>query len=150
MTLRESIEQLVSLGEKDPHVIAERIRTRNDNTWLAKELLDVADDVISDIARSVLNSGRRSSLSLAKVEKLQKREIMLAAAWLPGIGWVEFGKFTANNFDHLAATYRKGAAALNRYAEWCEASAALIREQDVAEFRQVKGALPVLPAAVAA
>lgn len=147
MTLREAIEQAISLGERDPRAIAERIRGRYDNKWLAKELLEVADELLADEARRVLASQRRSSLSIARVNQVERSELMLRAAWLPGIGWVEFGKFKPEDFDHLAATYRKGAAALTRYAEWCESAAALMREQNAAEFREVSGDLPALPPA---
>lgn len=147
MTLREAIEQAITLGERDPHEIAVKIRARYDDGWLATELVSVADDVIADLSRQMIASSRRSSLSLARVGSLAKRDLMLQAAWLPGIGWVEFGKFKAEDFDRLAGTYRKAARALDRYAAWCESSAALMRAQGVAEFRQVKGELPALPPA---
>lgn len=149
MTLREAIEQQINLGVKDPREIAAAISRRYDSKWLAAELMSVSDDLVADIARSVLSSSRRASLSLAKVSALPRRDLMLQAAWLPGLGWVEFGRFTAEHFDRLAAQYRKGAAALGRYAEWCEGNAAAMREQGVGEFRQLKGALPALPAAEA-
>lgn len=145
MTLQEAIEQAINLGEKDPRAIAATLRKRYDDKWLASELMQIADDVISGEARKILSGERRSSQSLGKIGSLPKRDLMLQAAWLPGLGWIEFGKFTTANFETLALQYRKGAAALSRYAEWCEASAALMREQEVAEFRQVKGQLPALP-----
>ena len=150
MTLREAIEQLVDLGEKDPREIAAKLRHRHGDDWLAAELFAAADDLVAEVARHVLGANRRSSLSLARVAELPKREVMLQAAFLPGVGWVKFGDFAAEDFDRLASTYRKGASALARYAEWCESAAARMREQGASRFRELKGGLPELGAGEAA
>jgi hypothetical protein len=149
VTLREAIEQQISIGIKDPREIAQAIGKHFDSQWLASELLTIAEDIVVDLARHQLSSSRRSAMSLTRVAQLPRRDLMLQAAWLPGIGWVEFGRFTAEMFDRLAGQYRKGAAALSRYAEWCESNATLMRDQGVEEFRQVRGALSALPAAEA-
>jgi len=149
VTLREAIEQQINLGIKDPKEIAHKIGQRFDSKWLAAELVGMAEEVVQDLARSILSSSRRSSMSLTRVAALPRRDLMLQAAWLPGIGWIEFGHFTVEHFERLAGQYRKGATALTRYAEWCETNAALMRDQGVDEFRLVKGALPALPAAEA-
>lgn len=145
MTLQEAIEQLVNLGSSDPKEIAAQVRQRYDDKWLSLELLNSADIILPDLARHVIGNRRRSSLALSKVSGFDKRDVMLQAAWLPGIGWMEFGKFTVEHWTALGGRYRNGAAALTRYAEWCESNAALMHTQNVAEFRQVKGALPALP-----
>jgi hypothetical protein len=149
VTLREAIEQQIGLGVKDPREIAAKIGQRFDAKWLASELAGMAEEIVTDIARGVLSSSRRSSMSLVKVAAMPRRDLMLQAAWLPGIGWIEFGHFTVENFERLAGQYRKGAAALTRYAEWCDSNATLMREQGVDQFRLVSGALPALPAAEA-
>lgn len=149
MTLHEAIEQLIALGENDPHEITAKIRSRYDEKWLGLELLRMADDLLPDVARHVIGARRRSAQSLARVATLDRRDVMLQSAWLPGLGWIEFGKFTVEHWELLASRYRKGASALNRYADWCQSNAALMVEQRVDEFRKVKGALPALPPAEA-
>lgn len=146
MTLREAIEKAISLGEHDPHRIAETVAKRYDKKWLAAELLGLADEIVPDLARRMLTSQRRSSLSLATIGTVERGDLMLRAAWLPGVGWVEFGKFTADDFDRLAATYRKGARALDRYADWCESAAAAMRAAKAGEFRELTE-IPELPPA---
>lgn len=43
MTLQEAIANLVTTGESDPLTIARKIAKRNDQHWLSKELLALAE-----------------------------------------------------------------------------------------------------------
>lgn len=146
ITLREAIEQTISLGESDPSTIAANVIARYGEEIVLAEL--DALEYTASVARNVLGARRRSSIgSLAKVDTSRKRDLMLDVKWLPGIGYVKLGELTADQFDLAAATYRKGSETLARYADWCEAQAVLMREQNVEFYRQVKGSLPALEAA---
>jgi hypothetical protein len=149
VTLREAIEQAISLGESDPVAIAHQIVLRHGVETVLSEVDPV--EYAADIARGVLGSRRRAGIrSLAHVDTAHKRDLMLDVKWLPGLGYVKLGDCSADDFDLAAATYEKAAGTLSRYAVWCRAQSALIREQGVEKYRQVKGALPALePAEVA-
>jgi hypothetical protein len=149
VTLREAIEQALNLGESDPLAIAQQIVARHGEQIILAEFDAV--EYAATVARGIIGSQRRTGIrSLARLDTARKRDVMLTAVWLPGLGWVKLGDLTAEQFDAAAATARKAAATINRYAEWYEAQAALIREQGVSFYRQVKGALPALPPAEAA
>lgn len=144
-SLEEAIAQLIGLGESDPLDIARKLEHRHGAEWLNAELAAHREEIVAEIVRRKLGQRRRTAIgSLSRVNTASRRDLMLSPVFLLGHGWVKLGDSTAEEFDRAAATYRKGAAALTRYADWFEANAALIRSQGVTKFKQVRGAIPVL------
>jgi hypothetical protein len=143
MTLKDAIGEEIAAGASDPHEVARIVAEKYGLTWLSRQLMKISGDLVADLARAQIAASRRSSITLASVvagaePRVVTRELILESAWLPGTGWVKFGDFTAENFEELAETYRRGARSLNYYAAWCEEQAAAMRAQGVERFHELE------------
>lgn len=151
MNLEEAISQLIDLGEKDPIELARTLGKRYDDKWLAAELLAHSETIVAEMARQLLGS-RRRSLTLPAVLKASatKRDVMLAAIFIPGEGWKALGDCTAEDLASREQFYLRAASSMVAWASWCRACIEAMREQGVAELSKLKGELPELPEAEAA
>lgn len=107
MTLHEAIEQLVNLGEKDPHEIAKKLRERHGDRWMSQQAALLADDVATNLARQMLGSRRRTAqLVVPAPQRGSWGELLLTAKWVPNVGWKRIGDLTADDCSAVASHYR--------------------------------------------
>src|SRR5688500_16738878 len=102
LDLMEAILQLVNLGEKDPLTIYRKLEERHGTEWLATALFQYRGQIIPEIARHVLGNERRQAVetiaTVARSErKVSKREVKLAAVFVPGEGYKKVGELTADD-----------------------------------------------------
>lgn len=144
LSLRQAIEQSVGLGETDPASISRQVIARYGVDLVLAEV-DPAK-FAEDFARRVIGERRRTGIrSIVRGKPMQREAVMLQIVWLPGLGYVKLGELTADQFDAAAASSRKAASTISRYAEWYEQQAALMRAQGATHYREVVGELPELP-----
>jgi hypothetical protein len=147
MTLDDAIAQEITLGEKDPLTIARKIQKKLDDHWLAKELLSLAEEIVSDRARQRLGSQRQSSMvALRPGDHIASSELRLRSVWVPGKGWTRAADMTDEDCDAVSRFYLKLASASTVRAIWYATVADMIRVEGVKTLGRLKAALPALPA----
>lgn len=150
LSLEAAIEQLINLGENDPVTIAQKLAHQHGGDWVARELAAHWEDILAEIARQRLGSLRRSAIETIGVRARQgsvtKREAVLATLYVPKVGYIKLGDATTDDLLEAAAYRRRLANGLIRWSDWLESLAALLSEQGVGRVRELRGALPDLPA----
>lgn len=106
--LREAVEQLANLGEKDPYEIADKLIRRNGDAW-AVEVID-ARSVIASEAKYVLGLRRRGAEARATSHldvADQVAEVQLQSIWIDGKGYVREADLTSEDCRIRAEHHRK-------------------------------------------
>lgn len=143
-TLEEELEQLISLGYKDPHEYPDLLRRK-----LGEDLLEITapyiDNFLSDMARQRLNSIRRASVARITNTGLADPGFALHSLWVPGddgkITYKKIADMTAQDFEDRAAYLEAMAHGIAASAQWCRDVADLMRAEKV----KVAGKLSKFP-----
>ena len=148
LSLEEAIQQLITLGEKDPLIIARKIEKHYEADWLKEELYALREQTISQIARTRINSRRHTAMSALRKGRQAPKELMLLGEWIPnhkgGFGWKRLGDWTAADLRSRENYYRKMSGSALRLADWCQRCAQLIEDEGVGTLGKVKAPLPTL------
>ena len=148
--LETAIEQLVTLGIKDPAEIVQRLHIDHGDDWLRQQVAFYADDVAADIARRVIRGQARGlELALRPGDTRIVAEMNTAAMWVPGPDGFSVRKryadCTADDFRARQAFYERLAGGAIQGALWCGEVADLI-DQHGQTFRDVPAEkIPALP-----
>lgn len=145
MTLDEKIQQLVTLGEKDPWDVADKLLSREDEQEL-RASIDLRS-VIADRARVILGNDRRKAQHQLKPgDATTTAELRLKSFWVPGPDgftiYKRADKCTAEDFELRAAFHERLAAGNLKQAEWCREIARLMRAEGAPTLAKLKAALP--------
>lgn len=151
LSLEEAIAQQINLGHNDPLTIARKCADLYGTDWVAEELASHWQEILAEIARQKLGNERRAAIvtlaTRAREGKVSKREAVISSLFVPGKGWISFGDATADDLVARESYLRRLADGLNRWADYYAAVRAELETQGVARVRDLKGALPDLPAA---
>jgi hypothetical protein len=144
VTLRDAIQQLVNLGEKDPREILEKLRDRNGDEWLRDEVAELAEEFVLEIARQELGRRRRAS-EISRVVQGDNTtgEIKIQSKWIPVVGYKAIGDLTVADCRAVADHYRQLEHAAGTRFRAYNALANLMEEQGVSLVREVRGVLPL-------
>lgn len=144
VTLEQVIDRYISLGEKDPRNVAERVFNELGDDVVAVVQPHLAD-FIAEMARHRLGNQRRAELARITPRSLASREIMLKSIWIPAEGSIVYKRIadvTADEFEARAAYMERMVASISAHAQWCRDCASAIRAAGVANA----GGLDRLPA----
>jgi hypothetical protein len=145
MTLDEAIEQLVTLGEKDPAEIVKKLQHRHGEKWLRTQVAARAEEVTLEFARRILGSARRrGELALRAGDAMSQAEMQITTAWVPGVGWKVAADLTRDDLLARAGWYERFADASLRRAEWCRDVVARMDDEGVERLGDISE-LPPLP-----
>jgi hypothetical protein len=141
--LDSAIESLINLGEKDPLVIARKLKKRYGNDWVVAELMARDEEILAEMARLRLGNLRRSavkSVSITHAPK-QRSELMIASMWVPNVGWKKVGDLTPEDLRKRAHFHMALSLRNEQIAQWCNECADEIEKEGV----QTMGDLHVIP-----
>ena len=148
LDLEEAIEQLITLGEKDPLTIARKLIERHGSEWAEHEVALRAEDYIQIMARMRLGTRRRSAeVALRPGDERSQIEFRVSSIWIPMEGWLPASAVTAPMLREKAAFYGKIAEASIRRKYWYLEVADLMDAQGVPTLAEYSGDLPPLPSA---
>jgi len=143
-TLEQAIEQQISLGVKDPHLVYDALERH-----LGDELAEIARpylaDFIAEMARQKINADRRASIAKINTKTAVDPEVKLKSLWVPSAGTIIYKRIadmTADDFDARADYLDRMANGIHRHAQWCRDCAQEIRDHGV----KTAGKLAHLPA----
>jgi hypothetical protein len=144
LTLERAIERELNLGQKDPHVIYDRLAEQLGPKALFKLAVPHLPDMIGEMARQRLNQQRRNAIAKIDDSNLAQPEIMLKSLWVPsedGIVYKRIADMDDRDFDDRAAYLERMVLGISRHAQWCRDVAEAIRKHKVG----VAGDLERLP-----
>lgn len=127
MTLEDAIDQLVSLGHKDPDEIDRMLLEAHGERQLEVWAIERRHDIVNQIARQRISALRRNTeVALAspvrKVRERAQTEIVLQMVYIPdeeGIPrLVRVAEVTPEDADRKAAMYYRLGAACNQRGDW--------------------------------
>lgn len=151
MSLEEAIQQLITLGEKDPAEIARKIEERHGRDWLADELLARSTEFVGGMARQRLGAERRHAVVRIPKTDVPAGELKLKSVWIPDLlapgvgGHKAMADCTAEDFDRRATWLTGLSEAVARQSQWFRDLADRMRDQGAKTFRGYRGQLPTLP-----
>lgn len=146
MNLEEAIGQLITLGEKDPLTIVEKLVHRHGKEWLDEQATLYAADFAADMARRVLGAQRRhSEVALRPGDQVTSAELKVRSYWVPEQGWKPAKDLTATDLRARAAFYERLSHGALQRAAWCREVAALMESEGAEKLGKLKAALPPLP-----
>lgn len=145
-----AISQQITLGEKDPVMVARKVIALYGRFWVRNELAARDEDIVADLARRKLGSQRRNAAArITPGKPMTSEEMKLKSTWVPRKDgtweWKSFAAFTADDHDARAAWYEKQATADMRTATWHRRIAEMLREDKVKTTGALKRELPPLP-----
>ena len=146
VTLEEVIDRYITLGEKDPRLVAEKVFGE-----LGDDLVEVARphlaEFVAELARHRLAGQRRAELARITSRSVASREIMLKSIWIPSKGSIVYKRIadvTADEFDARAAYLDRMVSSIAAHAQWCRDCASSIRAKGFKKAGQLES-LPPLP-----
>lgn len=146
-TLEQLIEQQITLGVKDPHVVYDKLVASLGPEETQKLAGPYIADMISYMARQKLNALRRSDLAKIDDKSVATSEVMLRSLWIPdedGYVYKRIADMTAEDFEDRAAYLERMVLGITRHAIWCRDVAKAIRKGKHQTAGELKG-LPSLP-----
>lgn len=146
--LAAAIRQQISLGHRDPLAIYRKIEDLYGTEWLTNQLFAYREDIVSEIARHELGNQRRTTFAaVARRKNVRKHEKLLATVFVPGAGAKALGDCTVDDLHAVVGMYDRIEQASRRYRLFYEDVLARMAAQGAATVRELKGALPDVPAA---
>lgn len=146
--LSRFIDRELNLGQRDPHLIYERLKTQLGEEKLRDLALPYLPDLVTDMARQRMNQIRRTAIAKISKKTLQDPEVILKSLWVPsereGIVYKRIGDMTAEDFRARAAYLDRMVVGIAVHAAWCREVADQIEIQGVT-FAKELGGLPELP-----
>lgn len=146
MNLNEAIRQLITLGEKEPQVIVEKLRSRHGDDWLLEQVKPHVDDFVANMAQHLLGAQRRQSeRALSPGAPKAQSELMIRSVWIPEAGWVRAADLTVADLRAKAAWYERMAQVSAVRATWYSEVALLLERSGAPTLGELREELPSLP-----
>ena len=152
MTLEEAIEQQITLGQKDPLTIVEKLLGLYGQEWLHEQAAFLAPDIAAEIARRKLGEKRRKfEVALRPGQPLATAEMKTASFCVPATEhgfttWKKAADVTAEDLRAKADWYDRFALGALKRSRWCRDVASLMEEEGAATLGALDRELPALPA----
>lgn len=139
--LEDFIERELNLGQKDPHVIYDKLKKQLGAERLATLALPYVPDLIAEMARQKLNQQRRMAIARINERTLEQDEVQLKSLWVPsdeGIVYKRIADMTAEDFTDRADYLDRMVVGIRRHSQWCREVATAIKRNKVSTAGELK------------
>lgn len=145
-SLEEAIQTLIAVGEKDPHLISQKVVERYGQVWLTKQLRAYAEELIAILARQRLGSIRRSAeVALRPGDQIASAEMKVVSFWVPGYGWKPASTIEPDDLELRARMYDHLARGALRRSSWLRTVRDMMLAESANTLGKLKAPLPPLP-----